>query len=146
MKRISKKAFALLLLVCLMAGLLPTTAFAASNHDDHCVCGGDVSGHTHDTITDWKPLDLSGSEWLNGYQLQQSGSYYLTEDLVPDAALTFYAETAAEAITVNICLNGHSITKDNDTAIVINQHTTLNICNCGSTGKISNGISFCYRK
>jgi len=145
MKHTLKQCAALVLAFLLCLSMMPVAMAlppSTPTHNDHLVCGVSCShGGTHSAVTDWKPLDLSSSEWLNGYQLQQSGSYYLTEDLNLTDALTFYAETAAKAITVNICLNGHSITKGNDAAITINQYVTLNICNCGDTGKISNGIT-----
>lgn len=77
-----KKFISLLLALVLVAGVLPTTAFAADdtqNHENHCVCGGlgNVGDHVCDeTNPTWQPW--TGTE-TNGY-------YYLESDMTLNKA------------------------------------------------------------
>ena len=117
---------ALALAACL--SLLPTTAQAAG-HTDHPICGTECKGHAyleegsgeHLNIT-WQPIstwdELSAAGTTGGY-------YYLTTDLEIEYELKYTTD-------VTLCLNGHSITMNNDshaTIWVYSGSLTLTDCN-----------------
>ena len=83
-------------------------------HDMSVACGG--SGVTY---TPWDgTTDLSG------------GNVYLTGDATP-------TETITVTGTVNLCLNGHSITSSADYAIEVSDGAVLNLCDCKGSGTVS---------
>ena len=84
----------------------------AHSHDMSVACGG--SGVTY---TAW---DGTGTP---------NGSVYLTNDVNNSITIS--------SGTVNLCLHGHSITKESGTAIKVESGATLNICDCKGSGSIS---------
>lgn len=152
MKKTIGRLAMLILTVCMIVCMIPNVSFNASaalaDHANHCICGGGVTagGHQCSDFAEWKPLDLTDTvTWINGYQTQVSGSYYLTEDIVldeNDAGLEFHSEQ--EPITVNICLNGHKIKRiagDGMSCLSVQPESTVNICDCGGSGEIINETS-----
>ena len=105
----------------------------------HAICGaetctadhnldGTAENHQSVTWTAWDGTDMDESE--AGIQLT-AGSYYLNTDVV----LTATANITGE---LNLCLNGHSITKNTTgTVITVENGATLNICDCKGSGSIS---------
>ena len=63
-----------------------------------------------------------------------TGNVYLTEDVTLAETLTISGE-------VNLCLNGYSIEKTAGSVIQVSSGATLNICDCGSGGSVTNSGS-----
>ena len=103
----------------------------------HCVCGkanATEETHTHDSETTWQALSGTISGTL------KSGNYYLSEDVaVASGTLTI-------AGTVNLCLNGHTLTgaaasedADGVAVITVPYGKKLSITDCQGSGKITGG-------
>lgn len=97
----------------------------------HPACGASCTHGDH-TAVDYTALtaeELEKVKQANGtYSL--NGNYMLTDDLT-------IASSAANWIngtTVNLCLNGHTLTLTQNLAV--SSGSTLNICDCTGTGKI----------
>lgn len=100
----------------------------------HCVCGGSVTtgGHTHDSTTTWTAWESADS--LPG----TAGSYYLTKDVTLEESWT------APAGTVNLCLNGKTVTGSDAKSVGshlyacvdIPSGAALTVCDCGSNGSM----------
>ena len=120
-----KRILSVILALCLCVSLLPVTAGAVEvepAHTDHCVCGGSVAtgGHTHDeSAPTW-------TAWTETNSLPSSGNYYLTED-----ALLSTSHTIASDTTLNLCLNGHTVTYQNASS-KYEIKGTLNLCDCST--------------
>ena len=115
----------------MLVGLLPTTALAAGTHS-HPVCG---MACTHDpvhTASAWEVWDgTSKNNTSGGIQLTE-GNWYLTNDVTNDGTAKLIYITG----TVNLCLNGHSITNSGYSVINVQNGATLNICDCKGAGSI----------
>ena len=115
---------------------------------EHPICGK-TCGHTDNEHTniEWKPV--SGLDAIT-----EAGNYYLTQDVTSSTTWTCSHD-------VNLCLNGHSITRNGDgNAINVTQNATFTLCDCngsnagngkiiGSSGRYgvkieSNGTFFMY--
>ena len=115
---------------------------------EHPICGK-TCGHTGNEHTniEWKPV--SGLD-----EITEAGNYYLTKDVTSSTTWTCSSN-------VNLCLNGHSITRNGDgNAINVTQNATFTLCDCNGSnagnGKIiiskersgvkieSNGTFFMY--
>ena len=115
---------------------------------EHPICGK-TCGHTGNEHTniEWKPV--SGLDAIT-----KAGNYYLTQDVTSSTTWTCSSN-------VNLCLNGHSITRNGDgNAINVTQNATFTLCDCNGSnagnGKIiiskersgvkieSNGTFFMY--
>ncbi len=115
---------------------------------EHPICGKTCS-HTDNEHTniEWKPV--SDLDAITG-----AGNYYLTQDVTSSKTWTCSSN-------VNLCLNGHSITRNGDgNAINVTQNATFTLCDCdgsnagngkiiGSSGRYgvkieSNGTFFMY--
>ena len=127
-----KRILSIVLSIVMLVSLLPTTALALEtpSHTDHCVCGGSVTAgdHTHDAAAStWKAWNGEDAKpFAAGIQLE-TGNYYLTGNLT-------LSDTIRISGTVNLCLNGHSITTSETNAINVSSGTTLNICDCSEEG------------
>lgn len=95
----------------------------------HCVCGEtNCTSHTG-AITHVADQSLNlVSDIKNGTTLT-GGSYYLSDDLAMNNSKTLYISG-----TVNLCLNGHTLTGH----IITKDNAVLNICDCGTGGEIVN--------
>ena len=152
-KRMSKgiaKILSGLLIFGMVAGLIPTvpggtvhakaaeiseqdvTAAENSEHK-HCVCGTgklSVEGHKHDEEQTW--IGISNFSDIKG-----DGNYYLKQD-VP------IGQVWRCTYNVNLCLNGHSITRNittpsgnsNDAVICNNRGGTFVLTDCKENGVI----------
>ena len=109
---------------------------------DHCVCGGigSVGDHTQCTDAKWLPVAsvnywnvLTKAGTLSGRRaFKDTETYiYLTADITLDARLE-----VDPGQTVNICLNGHTLTTKSGERFAENCGGTLNLCDCQSTGKL----------
>ena len=101
-------------------------------HTDHPVCG-DVActDESHGADVEWKSLNEAYA--AAGNKLPTAGNYYLTDDLEVSAALT-----VSGGKTINLCLNGHKLTRAGRPLAAYNKGT-LNVCDCsaGKTGEVS---------
>ena len=110
-------------------------------HTQHCICGtGELSveGHKHKEET-WKGINN-----LSEIDSQGPGSYYLMQDVKLTSAWTCRKN-------VNLCLNGHSITRtteatdgqNGNNAVIIIQNVDFTLTDCKGTGTITHqeGVS-----
>lgn len=141
-----------LILVALVA-LIPVLcmpASAAETHTDHCVCGGAAAGvgdHTQCADITWTPL----SQALDGVGLTMStadfsklpsGNYYLDGDVTVTGSgyigskSNNLATEPTKIINMNLCLNGHSITRsEGRTFGYLHNSSCLSICDCSYDGE-----------
>ena len=115
---------------------------SATEHQDHCVCGGHGFGlgsHTCTTATNWTPWGDDDAEKTK--LPTAAGNYYLVSDINPKASTTLSA-------SVNLCLNGHTITGAGEGIRVFYPGAcTLSITDCGaeaSWGTIRNNYTSWY--
>ena len=106
----------------------------------HCVCGTgnlSVERHTHKEET-WTGISKLSD-------INREGNYYLTQDVTLTSAWTCQRN-------VNLCLNGHSITRTakeyydqngNNAVIIIRKNVDFTITDCKGTGTITHkqGVS-----
>ena len=152
-----QRSLSIFLVLALCLTLLPTAALASETgegqHTGHCICGaathqsvGDHSADASSTIT-WTAWDDQevANQYNNGvvntyfynaesYLPKQSGYYYLTGDV----DRTSLGWTVPENADITICLNGHTITSNNQYSINIPANSTLTVTDCKSTGAITN--------
>ena len=85
--------------------------------------------HKHEQIT----FDKEWSKENNTFPTE-SGNYYLASNIVlpEETEYTIGAEDGKNPVTINLCLNGYSITGAENTNITINKDSTLNIYDCNS--------------
>ena len=145
--------------------LLLTTGALAAGHTDHALCTHTGSSckcpesAKSKAFTDAKALTYKSSVQngntyynlcINGVELESNyngaieyfilpaGNYYLAEDVTLS-----YAIRIQSGETVNLCLNGHSITKiaddENviDGVISVDDGATFTLCDCQGSGKIT---------
>lgn len=101
------------------------------NHKTHCVCGGsdeDCAGH--------KDVEGAWQAWDGKSNITSSGNYYLTQDVTGSTQYWLGAVDNGSAITINLCLNGHSI-DSNYRVFAIGPATTVNLMNCGETSTLT---------
>lgn len=87
----------------------------------HCACNGNSVGigdHVCDSETGW-------SAWSNPRRLPTSGSWYLTTDVQLEATVTVPVGS-----TLNLCLNGHTVTGYKGTSNAFGVNTGLTITDC----------------
>ena len=95
---------------------------AESSTHKHCVCGGTGAAGDHASCE-----DITWTEW-NGTGTFPGGNVYLTDDITLTQALTISG-------TVNLCLNGHTISAAGGYFDVAGTGT-LNLCSCEENGII----------
>ena len=127
------------------------TTFVAAQDGEHThpICGSEECTHanTH-TSVEWKALScaddgtlkIGGEDWSKSssdyYELPE-GSYYLADELPMDASILTRG-------TVNLCLNGKSITGNGEFSVIIVVYGTFNLCDCNSStgnGKITHSMN-----
>ena len=88
--------------------------------------------------TEAKRSGYSDDSSYSNYFTLPEGNYYLGENIELGDMICIKG-------TVNLCLNGHSITKNtddkrgNDGVIIINKGSTFSLCDCQGSGKITHG-------
>lgn len=106
-------------------------ASAGGTHVHKACIGLTHEGCTHEDI-EFEPYPGDTGMIIRGK------NYYLTKDIVLGENDRIFVEKGVSTL----CLNGHSITKDNGQIIDINnidgQKAELNICDCTGTGTIKN--------
>ena len=85
--------------------------------------------HSHDMSVDCGGSGVTFEPW-DGTTTFPGGNVYLTDNVTLTETLTISSGT------VNMCLNGHSIT-NSSAAIEVKSGATLNICDCKSNGTVS---------
>ena len=128
---------------------------AEGEHADHPVCG-DVNCKEHGgVLTEWKALScdedgtltIDGAEWERSgtfYQLP-AGNYYLEKDISLPSTDEGKAIYILIKDDVNLCLNGHSITKTGRGKTIychgddVYNRRTFSLCDCHKDGE--NGIT-----
>ena len=88
----------------------------------------DAPPHSHDMSVDCGGSGVTYTAW-DGTDAFPGGNVYLTGDVNNTITIS--------SGTVNLCLSGHSITKESGTAIKVESGATLNICDCKGSGSIS---------
>ena len=87
---------------------------------EHPICGKTCSHTGTHTDIEWKPV--SGLD-----EITEAGNYYLTQDVTSSKTWTCSSN-------VNLCLNGHSITRNGDgNAINVTQNATFTLCDCNGS-------------
>lgn len=120
--------------VCLMS-----VSASAAEHS-HPICGKthtDIGDHTGPcSAVEWIEVTQAGVTDNNGLTLETGKSYYLGEDISVEWGITITG-------TVNLCLNGHSITKTSESTdfmgvITVEAGSSFTLCDCNGSGA-SNG-------
>ena len=137
-KRLLGTALCLCAAVCLMS-----VSAGAAEHSNHHICGDiakctnpDHSGGNHGGAVEWIKVMQTDVTDSNGLKLEAGKSYYLGEDISVKYAITIKG-------TVNLCLNGHSITKTSESGtlegvITVEPGASFTLCDCNGSGT-SNG-------
>ena len=130
--RIWKRLLGLALCLCAAACVMCVGASAA-NHTDHPICGkthkdiGDHTGTCEDvTWTAWNGVSEITYNDSNTAYVYLSGETTLTDTLEVKNGHKLY-----------LCLNGKTL-KGTNNVITVEGGAALNICDCGSGGKITN--------
>lgn len=146
----------LLLALCIVLGIFSATVYATGTedvhsaeisapaeeqavsvhandvHTAHCVCGGKIDGHEHESApADWQPWDGTGEiVYSDG-----SARVYLTKDVSANL-------TVPSGSSLTICLNGKAFRcADKSLAAITLENATLNLCDCVGTGTIGGRTS-----
>ena len=92
----------------------------------HPVCGEACTHSDAHTNIEWTP-------WEDDETLpEESGNYYLTQDV----DLDIYDTSWSINEDINICLNGHTITRDENIICLIKDDVTFSITDCGTEGEM----------
>ena len=100
----------------------------------HPVCGAACTHdaeHENITWTAWDGTDKDGA--TNGFQLTE-GNWYLTDDVKVTSEVNIVG-------TVNLCLNGYSITRRGNRTITVSKDATLNLCDCNGSGQDNGSVT-----
>ena len=112
-----KRILSVLLCLCMVMGLLPTTALAAGEHS-HPICGASCTDESHSDQT-WTGVS-------NLSQITSAGNYYLTTDVT-------LTSTWRPADGTVLCLNGHTITAADDVVTIqVNSGATFTLTDCST--------------
>jgi len=107
-----------------------TLSSSSTSTHSHAACGGTASSCTHADAHS----NITYTALTDATQLSDGGNYYLTGNLSISRYITIDE-------TVNLCLNGYTITYTNyDDGISI-AGGTLNLCDCAGNGGITESYS-----
>ena len=125
--------------LCLCAAVCVMSVSASAAEHSHPICGethrdiGDHTGPCNDVT--W--IEVTKKDVTEGGELKLTpgNNYYLGEDISVKYEITIKG-------TVNLCLNGHSITKtsESDTfagVIKVESGSSFTLCDCNGSGKIT---------
>ena len=136
--------------LCLCAALcLMSVSASAAEHSNHPICGNttkctnpDHSGGNHGDAVEW--IKVMNTDVTKGeLKLKDGKSYYLGEDISVKYEITIKG-------TVNLCLNGHSITKTSESGtfegvITVTPTATagssFTLCDCNGSGAGNGNIT-----
>ena len=125
--------------LCLCAAVCLMSVSASAAEHSHPICGDttkctnpDHSGENHGDAVEWIKVTRANVTPSNGLKLEDGNSYYLGENIEVEHAITING-------TVNLCLNGHSITKtsESDTfhgVIKVESGSSFTLCDCNGSG------------
>ena len=130
-----KRLLGLALCLCAAVCVMSVSASAAAEHS-HPICGethtniGDHTGTCNDVT--WTKVMQTDVTDNNGLKLEDGKSYYLGEDIEVKWDITIKG-------TVNLCLNGHSITKTSASStsegvITVEPGSSFTLCDCNGSG------------
>ena len=130
-----KRLFGPALCLCAAVCVMSVSASAAAEHS-HPICGethtniGDHTGTCNDVT--WTKVMQTDVTDNNGLKLEDGKSYYLGEDIEVKWDITIKG-------TVNLCLNGHSITKTSASStsegvITVEPGSSFTLCDCNGSG------------
>ncbi len=137
--KIRNRLFGLALCLCALVCILCVSASAADGHV-HPVCGaehqdiGDHTGECRDLT--WIEVTQAYVDIHNGDLPLESGkSYFLGENISVKYEITIKG-------TVNLCLNGHTITKTSESdsfkgVVVVQPSSQFTLCSCKTGGTIT---------
>lgn len=130
-KRLLGLALCLCAAVCVMS-----VSASAAEHSSHPICGAahiDIGDHTEpcDNVT-WIEVTQTDVTAEGELKLEDGKSYYLGEDIEVKYTITING-------TVNLCLNGHSITKTSESndfhgVIEVTAGSSFTLCDCNGSG------------
>lgn len=121
--------------LCLCAAVCVMSVSASAAEHSHPICGethrdiGDHTGPCNDVT--W--IEVTKENVKNGeLKLEDGKSYYLGEDIEVKYTITING-------TVNLCLNGHSITKTSESndfhgVIEVTAGSSFTLCDCNGSG------------
>lgn len=130
-----KRLLGLALCLCAAVCVMSVSASAAGEHTEHPICGANhenIGDHTCDNVT-WTEVTQKDVTDNNGDLVLAAGqSYYLGEDIEVKYAITITGR-------VNLCLNGHSITKTSASStsegvITVEPGSSFTLCDCNGSG------------
>ena len=125
--------------LCRCAAVCVMSVSASAAEHSHPICGDitkctnpDHSGGNHGDAVEWIEVTQANVTDSNGLTLEAGKSYYLGEDIKVKWDITING-------TVNLCLNGHSITKtsESDTfagVIKVESGSSFTLCDCNGCG------------
>ena len=144
--RIWKRLLGTALCLCAAVCVMSVSASAAGEHTEHPICGANhenIGDHTCDNVT-WTEVTQKDVTDNNGDLVLAAGqSYYLGEDIEVKYAITITGR-------VNLCLNGHSITKTSESGtfegvITVTPTATagssFTLCDCNGSGAGNGNIT-----
>ena len=136
-----KRLLGLALCLCAAVCVMSVSASAAAEHS-HPICGDttkctnpDHSDGNHGDAVEWIKVMQTDVTPSNGLTLVDGKSYYLGENISVEYDITIKG-------TVNLCLNGHSITKTSESGtfagvIKVESGSSFTLCDCNGSGKIT---------
>lgn len=133
-----KRLLGLALCLCAAVCVMSVSASAAAEHS-HPICGDttqctnpDHSDGNHGDAVEWIKVMQTDVTPSNGLTLVDGKSYYLGENISVEYDITIKG-------TVNLCLNGHSITKTTESndfngVIKVETGSSFTLCDCDGSG------------
>lgn len=130
------------LALCLCAAVCVMSVSASAAEHSHPICGDttkctnpDHSDGNHGDAVEWIKVMQTDVTPSNGLTLVDGKSYYLGENISVEYDITIKG-------TVNLCLNGHSITKTSESGaskgvITVEPGSSFTLCDCNGSGKIT---------
>ena len=133
-----KRIFSLLLVICLVAGMLPTVAYAegGTSHEGWTELTEEILESTYKVI--------SG---LGDYYKLPDGHYYLGENISVDKNIDIGDRSTVNNVILD--LNGYELSKDDDTALLLLQNdSTLTVIDSSVTksGKIVSDYAILFNR
>ena len=138
--RIWKRLLGTALCLCAAVCVMSVSASAAVEHTEHPICGNidkctnpDHSDGNHGDAVEWIKVMQTDVTPNNGLILNDGQSYYLGEDISVKYDITING-------TVNLCLNGYSITKTSasttfsEGVITVTAGSSFTLCDCNGSG------------
>jgi len=108
------------------------TLSLVKGHKGHCVCGGTTDRCDHTALEgEWKP-------WDGKSNISEGGNYYLTQTVSTNQWWMGGSYQNTTEMTINLCLNGHSITSSGR-VFGIAPNVTLNLMNCSHGESVLTG-------